>query len=335
MTATFLSYEVYPRSTSDTARRLHAAGKKPDAPRTARQIIEEATRAHWACPHVDDPRAPDLLWGQDPLETLAEAERRAAAARTPARRKLRKDSPILLAGVIGWPGRELTPEYLAFEQASIAWLRSRWPDSLAYVLRHTDEEHLHMHFGAVPALNGRSFDIATIDPAREYAAAAPARHSEKSKAIRVAKRKLLDDFHANVGVHFGLARKTVSRKRLPRDIAVALREGEKQMAAASAAQRRQLEAARDEMGRDGDMLLRLADMRVERDDLRRRLEETERALERLRGQAGRIAQRALKLSHREARRRSRKPIAQIRHQDNERGRSGAEWAMAARYNLER
>lgn len=312
MTSVFLAYAVYPRSISATARKLHVAGRVPDAPRTALQIVEEATRAHWAVPHVDQPQAPLLLWGQDPMDALAEAERRAAAARLPDKRRLRKDSPILLAGVVSWPSKELNDAYLAFERDSVAWLRQRWAGSLAYVLRHEDEENLHLHFGAVPPLVDRRFDISSIDPAREYAALVPARKSEKRKAFRVAKRKVLDDFFESVGIHHGLARKGAghSRKRYPRDVAVAIREGEKRVAMAYRRQEQMLAAAREELGPDADLCLHLADTKLERDDLRKRLEETEAAMQKLKAQASRIAARALQLSHEKARRKQRKEIAQ-------------------------
>ena len=101
------------------------------------------------------------LFGVD----LDEVELLAVASKTgqsdSRNRKLRNDTPILLAGIASYPYVEYRDNQEKFKdwmQDNVSWLKEVYGDNLKNVTLHLDEEHPHIHFYATSP-TGRVKDI--------------------------------------------------------------------------------------------------------------------------------------------------------------------------------
>src|SRR5476649_2523610 len=79
------------------------AGKGKAGGHTVASVMAEATRQPDACPHVENPAPPILLFGCSLAEVESKANEWAASSTDAIGRKLRKDGLCLLAGVISAP----------------------------------------------------------------------------------------------------------------------------------------------------------------------------------------------------------------------------------------
>lgn len=200
----FLHVESYARQ----------AGKGKAGGHTVASIMAEATRQPDACPHVENPAPPVLLFGCPLEEVEAEASEWAANSVDAIGRKLRKDGLCLLGGVISAPDDMPAEDWDAMKQDAIAWLNR--DGRLVSVAEHTDEAHRHIHFYKVPA-PGERFE--TLHPGRAAALAAKADGAvkgEQNRAYKEAMRGLQDDFFEQVGARHGLTRLGPAKRRLTR-----------------------------------------------------------------------------------------------------------------------
>lgn len=213
----------------------------------AAAILGEADRQPQYCSHVPEPEQPK--WGCGGPEVLNARMRQIMDQPCPVRarsgkvhqRKRRHDFQCLLAGVISWPTSFSDLEQLSQEareherqrilgcfRDSISWLRRKYGDQLGGIVSHADEGHPHLHFFVVgacrdlhPGLRAEYVDGIRI-----------ASRTEKVKRYAAAMRAYLDEFHAEVGSKYGLAR-SIRPRSLPRirDRGTALRvlELEKQV----------------------------------------------------------------------------------------------------------
>ena len=204
-----------------------AVPKKATAKRwSLRDVLAEAGRDTAACPHIEAPRPPRRLFGL----ALPEVERatlcQAEEARDAKDRKLRKDAPVMLAGVLSYPvavadmNECARVDYAAWEMRSLRWLSNRYGNTLASVVRHEDETYPHLHYFIVPHLTGdKRLDFEAVHPgiaAREAEKRAGKSAKEASRAYCEAMRGLQDDFHAHVGQFHGHLREGPRRRRLSR-----------------------------------------------------------------------------------------------------------------------
>lgn len=223
-------------------------------------VLAEARRDLEACPHVDCPLPPVELVGS--LDNVAAAvDRLGREGRQANGKRARKDTRILLSGVISWPvPTSEPPEAVAEHEArAVKWLRQEHGDRLRAVVRHGDESHYHLHFYVVAdPQDGPPCDLHPgIRAKREAEAESKSRAGKPSSkagnaAYKAAMRGLQDRFHAEVGAPLGLTRLGPKRRRLSRqEWQAERREVERQaQAAANLAQRERAadvrEAALDE-----------------------------------------------------------------------------------------
>lgn len=220
---------------------------QPVAYNRAAAILGEADRQPKYCSHIEAPEQPKWAMGSvDSVNArMREVMDRPCTVRTKdgkvRERKRRFDFQCVLAGVIGWPMS--TAEFASLDaddkererkrllgcfKDSCDWLRRKYGNKLAGIVGHFDEEHPHLHFYVVgecrelhPGLRAEYVEGVRISS-----------RAEKVKRYTAAMRKFLDEYHAEVGQKYGLARAERDRS-LPRiqDRAVALRilELEKQV----------------------------------------------------------------------------------------------------------
>ena len=221
-------------------------------------VLAEAGRVRGACPHVPVPKPAHRVLGVSLLAVKQGALMRADAARDARGRQLRKDAPVMLAGVASYPVRvaELDEaamkDYERWEARVVAWLDRRFGVRLASVVRHSDEAFPHLHFFIVPDMpQGGHLDLGSIHPgiaAREAAKAAGLGSKESNRAYCDAMRRLQSDFYENVGVFHGHLRRGPGRRRLSRADYLAEKD--------EATRRKQ---AMDKMGTEMDALKGAAD----------------------------------------------------------------------------
>lgn len=178
-------------------------------------VMAEAMRADGACPHVETPTAPTLLFGVQPGEVEELATSWANSSTDAIGRKLRKDGLCLLAGVVSCPPTLTDEEWGAFKLDAVAWLAK--DARLVSVIEHTDEKERHLHFYKIPQ-PGERFEV--LHPGRAAALMAKASgllKGEQNKAYKAAMRAYQDDFFQSVSSRHGMARIGPARRRLNRD----------------------------------------------------------------------------------------------------------------------
>lgn len=205
----FIHVEAYARQSSKANRK--------ERKRSAAEIVGEAERApgHYER-HVREPKPPTILHGVAPSAALAEAEEVAETVKDAQGRKLRKDAPILLAGVVSVDASN-AERWPAIRDDSIRFLKGKYGDRLRSVVEHTDEAHPHLHFYVVPKAGERALDLHPGHAAKKAAGSrkdTPA--GELNAAYCEAMTAFQVEYEAAVGVWHGLTRIGPQRRRLTR-----------------------------------------------------------------------------------------------------------------------
>ena len=122
---------------------------KTDRKSDAESIVKEAVRDFGYCFHVESPQKPRIVYGSDPRAALYVARINSQNIKDKSGKKMRKDAPILIAGVISYPAIEMPEDFL---QDAIDWLREdpHFGDRLVSVVLHEDESYAHLHFYVAP-----------------------------------------------------------------------------------------------------------------------------------------------------------------------------------------
>ena len=247
---TFLSIQHF--ASEPTTQKRRAAGAPPDRAKfTAKQMIAELERDPGATPHVQDPRAPMVVFGPAPSEVLAEAEARKAQAHDRIGRRVKGEASIITSIVVSHPVPrtvlEARPdggaaEIAAWQELEIAFLQREFGDRLRCVVRHGDESHVHLHALLVPDLvphvtpRGKEvlvIDLTSTDPMYRarvaFRATLPPRSQENVKGAGRAETALarqagaaLQQAHwAAVGAQLGWRKPTGATVRMPRAMVLA------------------------------------------------------------------------------------------------------------------
>ena len=201
----FIHVESYARTAAKSKKGGHSLAS----------IVAEAERHPGACPHIEHTQPPQQLYGCTPAQAAAEAAAWAAVSKDGLGRKLRTDGLCMLAGVATLP-REREQDWPSFRDDTVKYLQQRYGERLKSVIEHTDEEHPHLHFYAVP-LPGERFEV--LHDGRKAAQQVKEkgeRKGEQNKAYKAAMRAYQDDFYEHVGKYHGLARIGPQRQRLSR-----------------------------------------------------------------------------------------------------------------------
>jgi hypothetical protein len=196
----FVHVEVYARA--KTSRKKSAW--------TAADIVNEAERRPGNCGHVANPTDPEVLYGTLPSEALEDVEKLIAEQRDPRGRRIRRDTPCLLAGVASFPipvglGRE--EEVRSWVRDCVVHLKAEFGSALKSVLLHTDEKFPHLHFYAT-APDGKA---KAIHPGHRVAKKAGKGTFKKAMSA------WLDQWYEAVSRRHGMARTGPKRERLSRE----------------------------------------------------------------------------------------------------------------------
>lgn len=208
----FIHFEAYGHSANALAgsKTVTKGGKKTRVKAekvwNAREILAEMMREEGACGHVNTPTPPIELHGNvsDLVDLIDGYE---------VPKGVRKDAPIMIAGVISAPWPPGDPRGEQWKKDSLEWLKNRWGDDLKCVVAHVDETYDHMHFYVT---NRQLSHVKNIHPGMIARDAC----GDDRKAAKIAYNKAMeafqDDFHQSVSVRYGHARKGPGLERLSR-----------------------------------------------------------------------------------------------------------------------
>ena len=176
-------------------------------------VLNEAKREKGFCSHVEEPTAPTLLYGVgvEAVESLVSdyiSDFRMKNGKG-VERKIRKDSAVLLAGVISLD-REDEAIWNDYKKASVEFLKAKYKDRLKSIIEHTDEANPHLHFYVVANSNELVNDLHD----GKKATAEIVKYNRKNKDNKVSQQEayskamiaLQDDFYFSVSKKFGLDR---------------------------------------------------------------------------------------------------------------------------------
>ena len=183
--------------------------------RGASDILAEQWRDDGACPHIQNPSKPGLLFGVEPSKVLLIMNEWADQAKDAQGRKLRKDGHCVLIGVASLP-REMEDNFPEFAEDTLAWLKEKYGDRLKSVVVHNDEAHPHLHFSVVPNIGEKFEDIHDGFKASKQAKAEGKKKGEQNLSYINAMRSYQDEFSKKVAMSHGLTRIGPGRRRLTR-----------------------------------------------------------------------------------------------------------------------
>lgn len=219
----FIHIEVYAKKVSGKAiSRRSATGSKGTTGSgsksllNVRQVVAEAKREKGACPHVTSPQRPTHVYGVDLDEVERMATQSAEGKTDKSGRKLRADTPILLAGVAGYSIDEafVSPErFQAWCKDTVDWLKQEYGDNLMNVTMHLDETHPHLHFYAVSE-TGRAKDLNAGFLAEKNCGSTDSK--VRKAAYQKGMRDFQDRYYMGVGSKHGMLRIGPGRQRLSR-----------------------------------------------------------------------------------------------------------------------
>lgn len=210
---------------------------------TVRQVLAEAYREPGACPHVSAPEPPTVLHG-DPTgaDVIARCGAALDAARDTRGRRLRSDAPVLMSVVASHP--EPLAEVRAdpakragverWEKRVVAWVKARWGQACAAILRHIDEGYWHLHALIVAPVRDARLRMEEIHPG--VAGRTVAKETRQGarlarRAFKQGMRILQDDYWREVSAPEGHERVGPRRLRLTRAEWTARRADRERLAA--------------------------------------------------------------------------------------------------------
>ncbi|MCS4510379.1 hypothetical protein [Xylophilus ampelinus] len=192
------------------------AGKTKTGGHNAQSIMDEVNRKQGACPHVAEPQKPKPVFGISPDEVLAMATVWGNNSTDEIGRKLRKDAPIIIAGVFSVDDEMPQDQWNRYKQDTVSYLKGKYGGRLKSVVEHTDEAFRHCHYYVVP-LAGEKFDSIHSGKSRaRQAKIAKLSKGEQNAAYVDGMRAFQDDFFLKVGSRYGQLRFGPKRARMTR-----------------------------------------------------------------------------------------------------------------------
>jgi len=190
-------------------------------------IVHEANRVPHACLHIENPKKPILLYGEQLNKMAQNLYDLADRSNDSLGRKIRKDGQLLLAGVASYPKKSQDTEYndehfQSWLELSIQFLKDEYGDYLRTIILHfDDEEHPHYHFYCHPNPDKNNrLDIRDVHvgmKARDTVSDKGVGSGKKRRKLyKDAMRAFQDRYYAKVGISSGFARLGPKRQRMTR-----------------------------------------------------------------------------------------------------------------------
>lgn len=208
--------------------------KKTDKKFSVKEILAEAARKDGSCPHVENPKEPDLIYGMD-IEALGRLHDSKCAdmKETNAKgitRGIRKDQQTLGTVILSFPAIQKNEDPAQYEKdferwkkLSIIWLKEKYGDELKTIIQHRDESNPHLHAYLIPDdLKADKYNIGRCAK-KEFLLSADAQKLDKKEANKLGDRlyrstwrEWQDSYFDKVSVACGLTRIGSHSRRLSR-----------------------------------------------------------------------------------------------------------------------
>jgi len=212
----FIHIETY--SKVSAKKKLEKSYNKETKGRNVAEVIAEATREPDFCEHVTLVRPaepPILLYGVEPEQLIELTDNYFNNTKLinnkGISRGLRKDSHVLLAGIISL-NREIEDIWNDYKKDAITWLKAKYGDKLKCVIEHTDEENPHLHFYCVQD-PGASFDL-LHEGKKAFSEVGGKLKYKKEIAFKSAMRDFQESFYNEVSIKHGLLKTGPRLQRL-------------------------------------------------------------------------------------------------------------------------
>lgn len=208
--------------------------KKTDKKFSVKEILAEAARKDGSCPHVENPKEPDLIYGMsiDKLEALhdSKCEDMKETNKKGITRGIRKDQQTLGTIILSFPSIQKDEDPAAYEKdferwkkLSIIWLKEKYGDELKTIIQHTDESNPHLHCYLIPDdLKADKYNIGRCAK-KEFLLSDESKGMDKKEANKIGDRKYKekwrewqDSYFDKVSVACGLTRIGSHSRRLTR-----------------------------------------------------------------------------------------------------------------------
>ena len=192
--------------------------------RTVSEVLGEALRKEGFCNHVEEPTAPNVLYG-DMANIEADCkhyhENHKNTDKNGKAKALRSDANVLLAGVISLEGiPENYEDWESYKKDAVKFLQEKYGENLAAVIEHTDEENPHLHFYILPKVGQKLDELHDGKKAvLELKSKEPkALKGKQNKAYIEAMKTFQDKFYDEVSRKYGLTKTGPARSRVSRKI---------------------------------------------------------------------------------------------------------------------
>lgn len=208
--------------------------KKTDKKFSVKEILAEAARKDGSCPHVENPKEPDLIYGMD-IEALGRlhdsmCDNMKETNKKGITRGIRKDQQTLGTVILSFPAIQKNEDPAQYEKdferwkkLSIIWLKEKYGDELKTIIQHTDESNPHLHAYLIPDdLKADKYNIGRCAK-KEFLLSADAQKLDKKEANKLGDRRYRevwrewqDSYFDKVSVACGLTRIGSHSRRLTR-----------------------------------------------------------------------------------------------------------------------
>ena len=180
---------------------------------SAREIFSESLREEGHCLHVPSPMPPSQLFGN--AYKLADDY----AALTKEGDIRRKDTPILIAGVVSAPWAVDDARSMDWRADTLEFLKGEFGENLRVAIGHNDEKMDHIHFYVAHKDNIQK-PIDDIHPglkAKKEAGERAKNYSAGKAIFDEAMQKFQDRYQEQVAIRHGQARIGPARERVDRE----------------------------------------------------------------------------------------------------------------------
>ena len=208
--------------------------KKTDKKFSVKEILAEARRDEGACPHVPNPKEPDLIYGMELAELEALHDSMCNEAKETNKkgitRGIRKDQQTMGTIILSFPSikenedpADYEKDFERWKKLSISWLKNKYGDELKTIIEHTDESNPHLHCYLIPDdLKADKYNIGRCAK-KEFMLSPDAQKLDKKEANKLGDRKYKeawrewqDSYFNEVSIACGLTRIGSHSRRLSR-----------------------------------------------------------------------------------------------------------------------
>jgi len=136
-------------------------------------IIAEARRDKGAYDHVENPKIPKILYGEDFNIYESNLHEKLSKSTDSLNRKVNKRTHIMLAGVASYPfqvenikSQDEINKFEKWVKLTNKFLKNEFGGNLDFIVFHQDEKFPHLHFYASP-IQGPDFNLNEIHPGKK------------------------------------------------------------------------------------------------------------------------------------------------------------------------